>query len=94
MGQCLTEWVWDMVSLEKQVLCVVVSAILLEIMISMKKRMAKQAEFNNRMRKESGQREIRPLWNNVQRVNHQNQFIPKVVLTKTGKIQVNTSRTS
>ncbi|GJT71741.1 hypothetical protein Tco_1031027 [Tanacetum coccineum] len=58
------------------------------------KRMAKQAELNNRMSKGSGQREIRPVWNNVQRVNHQNQFVPKAVLTRTGKIQVNTARTS
>ncbi|GKD11494.1 hypothetical protein Tco_1195901 [Tanacetum coccineum] len=56
--------------------------------------MAKQAELNNRMSKGSGQREIRPVWNNVQRVNHQNQFVPKAVLTRTGKIQVNTTRTS
>ncbi|GJX61095.1 ribonuclease H-like domain-containing protein [Tanacetum coccineum] len=58
------------------------------------KRMAKQAELNNRMSKGSGQREIRLVWNNVQRVNHQNQFVPKAVLTRTGKIQVNTARTS
>ncbi|GJY50475.1 hypothetical protein Tco_0441322 [Tanacetum coccineum] len=58
------------------------------------KRMAKQAELNNRMSKGSGQRKIRPVWNNVQRVNHQNQFVPKAVLTRTGKIQVNTTRTS
>ncbi|GJS38709.1 hypothetical protein Tco_0563752 [Tanacetum coccineum] len=58
------------------------------------KMMAKQAELNNRMSKGSGQREIRPVWNNVQRVNHQNQFVPKAVLTRTGKIQVNTTRTS
>ncbi|GJR67504.1 putative ribonuclease H-like domain-containing protein [Tanacetum coccineum] len=58
------------------------------------KMMAKQAELNNMMSKGSGQREIRPVWNNVQRVNHQNQFVPKAVLTRTGKIQVNTTRTS
>ncbi|GJR48941.1 ribonuclease H-like domain-containing protein [Tanacetum coccineum] len=58
------------------------------------KMMAKQAELNNRISKGSGQREIRPVWNNVQRVNHQNQFVPKAVLTRTGKIQVNTARTS
>ncbi|GJU59281.1 hypothetical protein Tco_1237047 [Tanacetum coccineum] len=56
--------------------------------------MAKQAELNNRISKGSGQRGIRPVWNNVQRVNHQNQFVPKAVLTRTGKIQVNTARTS
>ncbi|GJT18386.1 ribonuclease H-like domain-containing protein [Tanacetum coccineum] len=58
------------------------------------KRMAKQAELNNRMRKKSSQREIRTIWNNVQRVNHKNQFVPTVVLTRTGKIPVNTARAS
>ncbi|GKF05151.1 hypothetical protein Tco_0035819 [Tanacetum coccineum] len=56
------------------------------------KRMAKQAELNNRMRKRSSQMEIKPIWNNVQRVNHQNQFVPTAVLTRTGKILVNTAR--
>ncbi|GJZ14310.1 hypothetical protein Tco_0549540 [Tanacetum coccineum] len=56
------------------------------------KRMAKQAELNNRMSKGSSQREIRPVWNNVQRMNHQNQFVPKAVLTRTGKIPVNMCR--
>ncbi|GJU53701.1 hypothetical protein Tco_1227415, partial [Tanacetum coccineum] len=36
----------------------------------------------------------RPVWNNVQRMNHQNQFVPKAVLTRTGKIPINTARTS
>ncbi|GJW68878.1 hypothetical protein Tco_0123302 [Tanacetum coccineum] len=58
------------------------------------KRMAKQAELNNRLRKKSSQREIRPIWNNVQRVNHQNQFVPTAVLTRTGKIPVSTAKTS
>ncbi|GKA91131.1 hypothetical protein Tco_0813001 [Tanacetum coccineum] len=58
------------------------------------KRMAKQVELNNKIRKKSNQREIRPIWNNVHRVNHQNQFVPTVVLTRTGKIPVNTARTS
>ncbi|GKB47512.1 ribonuclease H-like domain-containing protein, partial [Tanacetum coccineum] len=33
-------------------------------------------------------------WNNVQRVNKQNQFVPSVVLTRTGKIPVSTARAS
>ncbi|GJS04725.1 hypothetical protein Tco_0321233 [Tanacetum coccineum] len=41
-----------------------------------------------------GQREIRQTWNNVQRVNKQNQFVPSAVLTRTGKIPVNTARAS
>ncbi|GKB63109.1 hypothetical protein Tco_0919295, partial [Tanacetum coccineum] len=43
------------------------------------KRMARKAELNNG-------------WNNVQRVNKQNQFVPSVVLTRTGKIPVSTAR--
>ncbi|GJU66835.1 ribonuclease H-like domain-containing protein [Tanacetum coccineum] len=42
----------------------------------------------------SSQREIRPIWNNVQRVNHKNQFVPTAVLTRIGKIPVNTARAS
>ncbi|GJY47155.1 putative ribonuclease H-like domain-containing protein, partial [Tanacetum coccineum] len=58
------------------------------------KRMAKQAELNNSMRMKSSQREIRPIWNNVQRVNHKNQIVPTTVLTRTGKILVNIDRAS
>ncbi|GJU17695.1 putative ribonuclease H-like domain-containing protein [Tanacetum coccineum] len=56
------------------------------------KRMAKQAELNNKLKRNSSQREIRPIWNNMQRVNHQNQFVPTAVLTRTGKIPVNNAR--
>ncbi|GKB36052.1 hypothetical protein Tco_0880994 [Tanacetum coccineum] len=56
--------------------------------------MNKQAELNNRMSKGSSQREIRPVWNKMQRMNHQKQFVPKAVLTRTGKIPVNIARTS
>ncbi|GKF21599.1 hypothetical protein Tco_0070237 [Tanacetum coccineum] len=56
--------------------------------------MAKQAEMNKRMSKSTGQRENRPVWNNVQRVNHQNQFVSMTVLTRTGRIQVNTAKAS
>ncbi|GKC23741.1 hypothetical protein Tco_1025891 [Tanacetum coccineum] len=45
------------------------------------KRMARKANLNNG-------------WNNVQRVNKQNQFVPSAVLTRTGKIPVNTARAS
>ncbi|GKD95519.1 ribonuclease H-like domain-containing protein [Tanacetum coccineum] len=58
------------------------------------KRMAKQAELNNRMRKKSSQREIRTIWNNVKKVNHKNQFVPTAVLTRTRKIPVNIARAS
>ncbi|GKC50867.1 hypothetical protein Tco_1073612, partial [Tanacetum coccineum] len=46
------------------------------------------------MSKKSSQREIRPIWNNVQRVNNKNQFVPTTVLTRTGKIPVNIARAS
>ncbi|GJW32776.1 ribonuclease H-like domain-containing protein [Tanacetum coccineum] len=58
------------------------------------KRMTKQAELNKRMCKGTGQRENRLVWNNMQRVNHQNQFVPTAVLTRTGRIPVNTARAS
>ncbi|GJT10890.1 putative ribonuclease H-like domain-containing protein [Tanacetum coccineum] len=44
-------------------------------------RMARKADLNNG-------------WNNVKRVNKQNQFVPSAVLTRTGIIPVNTARTS
>ncbi|GJY97488.1 ribonuclease H-like domain-containing protein [Tanacetum coccineum] len=57
-----------------------------------KKRMAKQVELNKQKGKATGQGENRPMWNNVQRLNHQNKFVPKSVLTKTGIFPVNTAR--
>ncbi|GJS65668.1 putative ribonuclease H-like domain-containing protein [Tanacetum coccineum] len=42
--------------------------------------------------KATGQRENRPMWNNVQRLNHQNKFVPKEVLTKTGIFPINAAR--
>ncbi|GKB15496.1 putative ribonuclease H-like domain-containing protein [Tanacetum coccineum] len=56
--------------------------------------MAKQAELNKRMCKGTGQRENRQVWNNVQRVNHQNQFVPTAILTRTSRIPVNIARAS
>ncbi|GJY33773.1 hypothetical protein Tco_0418242 [Tanacetum coccineum] len=53
------------------------------------KRMAKQVELNKKKGKGTGQGENRPVWNNVQRLNHQNKFVPTAVLTRTGKILVN-----
>ncbi|GJW96075.1 hypothetical protein Tco_0177883 [Tanacetum coccineum] len=58
------------------------------------KRMAKQVELNKQKGKGNVQRENKPVWNNVQRMNHQNQFVPTAVLTRTGKIQVSTTRAS
>ncbi|GJZ33011.1 retrovirus-related pol polyprotein from transposon TNT 1-94 [Tanacetum coccineum] len=49
-------------------------------------------ELNKKKGKGTGQGENRPVWNNVQRLNHQNQFVPTAVLTRTGRIPVNTAR--
>ncbi|GJX40055.1 hypothetical protein Tco_0255045 [Tanacetum coccineum] len=56
------------------------------------KRMAKQVELNKQKGKGTGQGENRLVWNNVQRLNHQNKFVPKAVLTKTSIFSVNTAR--
>ncbi|GJY31356.1 putative ribonuclease H-like domain-containing protein [Tanacetum coccineum] len=58
------------------------------------KRMAKQVELNKQKGKGSSQREIRLVWNNVQRVNHKNQFVPTAVLTRTGRIPVSIASAS
>ncbi|GJU19867.1 hypothetical protein Tco_1153209 [Tanacetum coccineum] len=56
--------------------------------------------------KATGQREVRPVWNNVQRVNHQNfsnnlthlhlrrNFVPSAVITNSGKVPFNTAKQS
>nr|GEX61277.1 ribonuclease H-like domain-containing protein [Tanacetum cinerariifolium] len=56
------------------------------------KRMAKQAALTKSKEKVTGQQAHRPVWNNVKRVNHQNKFVPSVLLTKTGKIPDNAAR--
>ncbi|GJZ51603.1 putative ribonuclease H-like domain-containing protein [Tanacetum coccineum] len=57
----------------------------------------------NNMGRVTGQREVRPVWNNAQRVNHQNKlshphpkrnFVPTAVLTKSGNVPVNTAKQS
>ncbi|GKF13543.1 hypothetical protein Tco_0055005, partial [Tanacetum coccineum] len=59
------------------------------------KRMAKQVEVNKqKMAKGNGTGKNKPKWNNVQRVNKQNQFVPSAVLTRTGKIPFSTARAS
>ncbi|GKD65674.1 hypothetical protein Tco_1307782 [Tanacetum coccineum] len=37
------------------------------------------------MEKNTGQTEIRPVWNSAQRINHQNKFVPSAVLTRFGR---------
>ncbi|GKD51090.1 hypothetical protein Tco_1280066, partial [Tanacetum coccineum] len=59
----------------------------------------KDCDFHEkRMHKEfvlgkgTGHREVRPVWNNTQRINHQNKFVPTVVLTRSGRIPVSTAK--
>ncbi|GJV71102.1 ribonuclease H-like domain-containing protein [Tanacetum coccineum] len=51
----------------------------------------------------TGQREIRPVWNNAQRVNHQNKFtyphpkrnfVPTAAATKSGQVPINAAKQS
>ncbi|GJX30198.1 hypothetical protein Tco_0238277, partial [Tanacetum coccineum] len=57
----------------------------------------------NNMGRVTGQREVRPVWNNAQRVNHQNKlthphpkrnFVPTTVATKSGLVPVNAAKQS
>ncbi|GJY76752.1 ribonuclease H-like domain-containing protein [Tanacetum coccineum] len=65
-------------------------------------KMVEKLVLNNKGRVTS-QREIRPVWNNAQRVNHQNKlthphpkrnFVPTVVATKLGQVSVNAAKQS
>ncbi|GJZ87480.1 hypothetical protein Tco_0659090 [Tanacetum coccineum] len=61
------------------------------------KKMVQKPMLNN-VKKGTGQREIKPVWNNGMRVNQQNfsnsrrNFVPTAVLTKTGIVPVSTAR--
>ncbi|GJT81777.1 putative ribonuclease H-like domain-containing protein [Tanacetum coccineum] len=66
------------------------------------KKMVEKPMLNNNGRV-TGQRKIKPVWNNAQRVNHQNKlthphpkrkFVPTVVLTKSGQVRVNAIKQS
>ncbi|GJV63099.1 hypothetical protein Tco_1473927 [Tanacetum coccineum] len=64
--------------------------------------MIEKPVLNNKGRV-TGQREFRPVWNNAQRVNHQNKFthlhskrnfVPTTFVTKSGQVPVNTAKQS
>ncbi|GJX83014.1 hypothetical protein Tco_0332495 [Tanacetum coccineum] len=64
--------------------------------------MVEKPVLNNKGRV-TGQREIRPVWNNALRVNHQNKFthphpkrnfVPTAVATKSGQVPVNAAKQS
>ncbi|GJY56587.1 putative ribonuclease H-like domain-containing protein [Tanacetum coccineum] len=55
------------------------------------KRMSKKSILNDKG-KGTGHREVRPIWNKTQRINHQNKFAPTTVLTRSGRIPVSTAK--
>ncbi|GJV22110.1 hypothetical protein Tco_1371130 [Tanacetum coccineum] len=55
------------------------------------KRMARKANLNSGWNKKTSQKELRETWNNVQRVNKQNQFVPSAVLTRTDRQTTSTA---
>ncbi|GKE94498.1 hypothetical protein Tco_1579353, partial [Tanacetum coccineum] len=57
------------------------------------KRIAKKSVLKI-MWKNTGQREIKPVWNSAQRINHQNKFVPSVVLTRFGRVLVSAAKQS
>ncbi|GJU09241.1 ribonuclease H-like domain-containing protein [Tanacetum coccineum] len=63
------------------------------------KRMVQKPVLNN-VKKGTGQREVRPVWTNAMRVNHQKfsnsrrNFAPTAVLTKSGLVPLSTARQS
>ncbi|GJZ00899.1 ribonuclease H-like domain-containing protein [Tanacetum coccineum] len=42
--------------------------------------------------KGTGHREVSLIWNNTQKINHQNKFVPTAVLTRSGRIPVSTAK--
>ncbi|GJX24405.1 hypothetical protein Tco_0228850, partial [Tanacetum coccineum] len=42
--------------------------------------------------KGTSHREVRPIWNNTQRINHQNKFVSTAILTRSGRIPISTAK--
>nr|GEX49189.1 hypothetical protein [Tanacetum cinerariifolium] len=55
-------------------------------------RMAKKSVLPTNVGKGTGHRESIPVWNNVQRINHQNKFAPTTVFTRSGRIPVSAAK--
>nr|GEU42069.1 ribonuclease H-like domain-containing protein [Tanacetum cinerariifolium] len=55
-------------------------------------RMAKKSVLPNNVGKGTGHKKSRPVWNNVQRINHQNKFAPIAVFTRSGRIPVSAAK--
>nr|GFA27825.1 hypothetical protein [Tanacetum cinerariifolium] len=60
--------------------------------VDRKNRMAKKSALPTNVGKGTGHRESRPVWNNVQRINHQNKFTPIAVFTRSGRIPVSAAK--
>ncbi|GJY12597.1 ribonuclease H-like domain-containing protein [Tanacetum coccineum] len=55
------------------------------------KRMANKSVLKD-MGKDTGHKEVRPVWNNAQKINHQNKFVLSAVLTKFGRVPVSAAK--
>nr|GEY63781.1 ribonuclease H-like domain-containing protein [Tanacetum cinerariifolium] len=55
-------------------------------------KMAKKSVSPNNVGKGTGHRESRPVWNNVQRINHQNKFAPIAISIRPGRIPVSAAK--
>nr|GEV64261.1 putative ribonuclease H-like domain-containing protein [Tanacetum cinerariifolium] len=55
-------------------------------------RMAKKFVLPNNVGKGTGHKESRPVWNNVQRINHQKKFAPTAVFIRSGRIPVSATK--
>ncbi|GJV97784.1 hypothetical protein Tco_1549361 [Tanacetum coccineum] len=57
------------------------------------KRMTQKSVLKD-MGKGTGQKEVRPIWNNAKTINHQNKFVPSAVLTRSGRVPVSAVKQS
>nr|GEU83974.1 putative ribonuclease H-like domain-containing protein [Tanacetum cinerariifolium] len=55
-------------------------------------KLAKKSVLPTNVRKGTGHKESRPVWNNVQRINHQNKFASTTVFTRSGRIPVSAAK--
>ncbi|GJT21142.1 putative ribonuclease H-like domain-containing protein [Tanacetum coccineum] len=57
------------------------------------KKMANKSVLKD-IQKVTGHREVRQVWNNTQRINHQNKFVPSAVLARFGRVSVSGAKQS
>ncbi|GKE66824.1 hypothetical protein Tco_1520985, partial [Tanacetum coccineum] len=58
------------------------------------KKMAREAEFKKQRVFNTGNRVAKLVWTNTNRINHANQFVPRPVQLKTGRLNVNSVRSN